>query len=145
MSEKQSKSNIADILIELRNQNNLSQEALSEQIGIKRDTYAQYERTTNPPLWVIKSLCEFYKISSDIILSLKPLSTEYTNYTIQNPQGVKLGQPIVYSTNSFPECDDLERSEILLIEKFRELPDGTKADYIARMISESDINNENKS
>ncbi len=62
---------IGSRLIELRKKQGLSQAALSQQLGINRSTYAEWEiGRRRPELDSLIKLAEFYKVSTDFILGL---------------------------------------------------------------------------
>ncbi len=82
-------------MIELRKQFNLSQKEICQVVGIKRDTYKDYElgrRTT--PLQVLKDLATFYKVSTDYFFQDMPTLSpkeqkrlmEYSNSVANNKQ-----------------------------------------------------------
>lgn len=64
--------NMKDKLTLLREENGLTQEAISKTIGVKRPTYAKYEngQAKNIPNNVIYKLAKAYKVSTDFFFSL---------------------------------------------------------------------------
>ena len=62
-------SKIADRLKELRAEKNLSQNKLSELLGITRTTYANYEQgTREPSIEMIIRFCDFFDVSADYLI-----------------------------------------------------------------------------
>lgn len=61
-----------EILRELREDNDLTQNDIAEVLGTTQQVYSRYEKGINEiPVRHIITLCKFYKISSDYILGLK--------------------------------------------------------------------------
>lgn len=66
----------------LREQNNYSQSALSERLGISRQMYVKYENgDVEPPVRVIRQLCSLYHVSYDFIID--DTLSENTNKQLQ--------------------------------------------------------------
>lgn len=62
-------SKISDRLKELRAEKNLSQNKLSELLGITRTTYANYEQgTREPSIEMIIKFCDFFDVSADYLI-----------------------------------------------------------------------------
>ena len=62
-------SKISDRLKELRAEKNLSQNKLSELLGITRTTYANYEQgTREPSIEMIVKFCDFFDVSADYLI-----------------------------------------------------------------------------
>jgi len=60
---------ISDRLKELRAEKNLSQNKLSELLGITRTTYANYEQgTREPSIEMIIKFCDFFDVSADYLI-----------------------------------------------------------------------------
>ena len=56
---------------ELRQDNDLSQQAIAKILGVAQTTYSQYELYKRPiPVEYIIALCKFYNVSSDYMLGL---------------------------------------------------------------------------
>lgn len=52
-----------------REENRYTQKHIAEQIGIKTCTYASYEEArATPEFYIIKKICDFYKLSVDKFL-----------------------------------------------------------------------------
>ncbi|GGH86821.1 transcriptional regulator with XRE-family HTH domain [Pullulanibacillus pueri] len=61
---------VGERLKHLRNKVGLSQEALSDQLGIKRATYAKYETDVNQADYdMLQTFAQFFDVSIDYILS----------------------------------------------------------------------------
>lgn len=61
-----------EILRELREDNDLTQNDIAEILGTTQQVYSRYEKGINEiPVRHIITLCKFYKVSSDYILGLK--------------------------------------------------------------------------
>ena len=59
-------------LRQLREENNLSQQALSQYLNVKQNTYSQYENGKRQlPIDVLIKLAKFYDVSTDYILDLE--------------------------------------------------------------------------
>ena len=136
MVQKVSKTEIAEILINLRKNSNYSQEAVADKIGIKRETYAQYERQTNPPIEIIRKLCMLYGISSDIILSLPPY---YDSLNSPRNNTLRFAQTSAYTPTIQSDILPLDDDEIVLVQRFRLLPDGKKEYYIAQITKDGEF------
>ncbi len=64
--------NMIKKLRDLREDNDLTQEAVAKYLGTSQTMYARYEREANElPIRHLKKLCELYNISSDYLLDIK--------------------------------------------------------------------------
>ncbi|MCR5437787.1 MAG: helix-turn-helix domain-containing protein [Treponema sp.] len=71
-----------EILRSLRNQNNYSQSAVAEYLGVSRQMYNKYEKgTAEPSLKNIKKLCELYKVSADVLLNIPQKNEKTVSYS----------------------------------------------------------------
>ncbi|MCI8809824.1 MAG: helix-turn-helix transcriptional regulator [Oscillibacter sp.] len=58
-------------LRDLREDHDLSQQRVAEQLNMYRSVYRRYEvGERETPAWVVVKLAEFYKVSSDYLLGL---------------------------------------------------------------------------
>ena len=55
-------------LTELRNKLGLSQEQMADELGVKRSTYAKWEKDTNQPTRKLKDIAAYFRVSTDYIL-----------------------------------------------------------------------------
>ena len=63
---------------DLREDNNLTQEAVAEYLHIKQNTYSQYENEQRQlPLSCLIALAKYYKTSTDYILGLTDVRKPY--------------------------------------------------------------------
>lgn len=70
MNYNETRVNIKDTLIKLRKAHNLSQEQISEILGIKRDTYASWEIGRSAPKYdTIIKLAKIYNVTCDYIIT----------------------------------------------------------------------------
>lgn len=61
----------------LRESRNLTQKQVAEQLNIKQQQYARYEKGVNEiPVHHLKNLCSFFEVSADYILGL-PKNLKY--------------------------------------------------------------------
>lgn len=61
------------IIRELREDNDKTQQEIADYLGTSQTMYARYERGANElPIRHLIRLCEYYKVSSDYILGLSP-------------------------------------------------------------------------
>ncbi len=125
MAKNIKRSTIAENLISLRKQHGYNQEELAQRIGLKRDTYARYETRTKPPLEVVKSLCELYNISSDVILGNIENDFDFERLKT-SPSPLSFRSPIGYNPDSPNEIYTLTEDEITLLERFKSLSDSKK-------------------
>ena len=59
-----------EILSSLRIKNNYSQSAVASYLDVSRQMYIKYENdTAEPPLKIIRKLCELYKVSADVFVN----------------------------------------------------------------------------
>ena len=73
-----------DKLIELRKQNNMTQENLAEKLNVTRQTISNWElNQTKPDLDQLKSMSQFYMISIDELVDNEMKSIHFEN-TIEN-------------------------------------------------------------
>lgn len=58
---------------ELREDHDLRQEDIARLLGTTQQVYSRYEKGINElPLRHLKTLCQFYHVSADYLLGLKP-------------------------------------------------------------------------
>ena len=63
---------------DLREDNNLTQEAIAKHLHIKQNTYSQYENGQRQlPIPCLVALAKFYKTSTDYILGLTDVKEPY--------------------------------------------------------------------
>lgn len=55
-------------LTELRNKLGLSQEQMADELGVKRSTYAKWEKDTNKPTRKLKDIAAYFHVTTDYIL-----------------------------------------------------------------------------
>ncbi|RPF47438.1 helix-turn-helix protein [Hydrogenoanaerobacterium saccharovorans] len=61
-----------EVLRELREDNDLKQEAIAKVLGTTQEVYSRYENGINElPICHLVTLCKFYNVSADYILGLK--------------------------------------------------------------------------
>ncbi|RPF47440.1 DNA-binding XRE family transcriptional regulator [Hydrogenoanaerobacterium saccharovorans] len=61
-----------EIIRELREDNDLKQEAIAKILGTSQQMYSRYEKGLNEmPIRHLIMLCKFYNVSADYILGLK--------------------------------------------------------------------------
>ena len=64
--------NMIKKLRDLREDNDLTQEAVAKYLGTSQTMYARYERGANElPIRHLKKLCTLYNVSSDYLLNIK--------------------------------------------------------------------------
>ena len=62
-----------EIMRELREDHDLRQEDIARLLGTTQQVYSRYEKGINElPLRHLKTLCQFYHVSADYLLDLKP-------------------------------------------------------------------------
>lgn len=62
-----------EIMRELREDHDLRQEDIARLLGTTQQVYSRYEKGINElPLRHLKTLCQFYHVSADYLLGLKP-------------------------------------------------------------------------
>ena len=60
------------VLRELREDRDLKQSAVARVLGTTQQVYSRYENGVNEmPIRHLRTLCEFYNVSADYVLSLK--------------------------------------------------------------------------
>lgn len=55
-------------LTELRSKLGLSQEQMADELGVKRSTYAKWEKDTNKPTRKLKDIAAYFHVTTDYIL-----------------------------------------------------------------------------
>ena len=61
-----------EILRELREDRDLKQSAVASVLGTTQQVYSRYEHGINEmPIRHLRTLCEYYNVSADYVLSLK--------------------------------------------------------------------------
>ena len=60
------------VLRELREDRDLKQSAVADVLGTTQQVYSRYENGINEmPIHHLRTLCEYYNVSADYVLSLK--------------------------------------------------------------------------
>lgn len=118
MAKNTKRSAIGENLVLLRKERGYKQEQVADMLGIKRDTYARYETETNPPISIIKKICEFYNVSSDRLLGIDTVD-DYTSMMRPNTPN-RLKTYIAYNQDT-NDSVILSDDEVNLIERFRKL------------------------
>ncbi len=63
-------------LTELRNRLGLSQEQMADELGVKRSTYAKWEKDTNKPTRKLKDIAAYFHVTTDYILGRTDTDTK---------------------------------------------------------------------
>ena len=135
--DKKKKSLLAENLISLRKKQNMTQSEIAETLGIKRSTYAYYERTTMPPMGILRQLAKLFNTTVDEIIGKK------TTYTI-NPDNndvmlVFRQDPPAY--NAGEPSEKLSGDEKILLARYQSLSTEQKLkvqDYIRIFLNGDD-------
>lgn len=87
---------IANRLVELRKQNNLSQEALAEKLGISRQAVSKWERAeASPDMDNLITLSRLYRISMDELLGTGNEANSVRCSVAERPAEVREAEPVV--------------------------------------------------
>jgi len=124
--EEYQKKIIRQNLIYYRKKLKLSQDLVAEELGVTRATYANYEKRSNPPHYVIAKLSRMYRI---------PLETFYIDNELEEakrPLYVSASGNGIYGERHFTELSDYEK---LLVMKVRQLNKEDR-DKLNKMIKE---------
>ena len=87
MKDKENLTRLAQNLYRLRHQLGLTQQQVANAVGVKRSTYAYYERNTTPPTEVLERIAKAFGVAPGLLLF--PDDTNYdtstlNDYTAQN-------------------------------------------------------------
>ena len=89
-----------DKLFELREYNNLTQKAVGEILGVRQQTYAEWEKGKKIiPLKHLVTLAIFYKVSIDYLTGLSRNKKVFYTYKTLNKE--EIGKRIVYVRNLY--------------------------------------------
>lgn len=118
MKTKDNVSKLALNLIALRKSMGLTQSQVAEAVGIKRSTYAYYERDTMPGIEIIEKLAKIYRITPSRVM----FPDEHTEDTIlfRDQSGIEMPK-IEFATLSSTEQDFLVKTRLLSEEERLEL------------------------
>ena len=87
-----------DKLFELREYNNLTQKEVGEILGVRQQTYAEWEKGKKIiPLKHLVTLANFYKVSIDYLTGLT--RNKKVNYNYKPLNKKEIGEKIVYVRN----------------------------------------------
>ncbi|WP_176222153.1 helix-turn-helix domain-containing protein [Tuberibacillus sp. Marseille-P3662] len=108
---------VGERLKELRNKKDLSQQELSNRIGIRRATYARYETDANQADYeTLLKLAAFFNVTTDYILTGKS-QLEYKHYDPELLQLIK--DPEVHTAfKEIPGSNEQVKDELLDILRF---------------------------
>lgn len=80
-----------DIMRELREDNDKTQQELADYLGTSQTMYARYERGANElPIRHLIKLCKFYHVSADYLLGLPNIVTQKNKCTFSHRRIVHL-------------------------------------------------------
>lgn len=118
---KRPKTLLAKKLIQYRERVGLTQQNVSDILGVKRSTYGYYEISVCPPISILKKLANMYNVSIDELTGEYPAisATDASEETI-----LKAAQPEVEYGATIAQCNADERELLLL---YRILPQELKA------------------
>lgn len=89
-----------DKLFELREYNNLTQKAVGEILGVRQQTYAEWEKGKKIiPLKHLVALANFYNVSIDYLTGLSRNKKVFYTYKTLNKE--EIGKRIVYVRNLY--------------------------------------------
>ncbi|MBQ5810845.1 MAG: XRE family transcriptional regulator [Clostridia bacterium] len=127
--DKNIKSSLAEKLITYRKEKNLTQSEIAEALGINRSTYAYYERSTTPPMGILRKLAQLFGTTVDELVG--------NPYRVRNTSGsdrITFHQdPPAYRTKSPEPEEKLSGDEKLLLARYQSLPQDLKQkvqDYV---------------
>ena len=84
-----------DRLFELREYNNLTQKKVGEILGVRQQTYAEWEKGKKIiPLKHLITLAKYYKVSLDYLTGLSNKKDIFYNYVTLNKE--EIGKKIIY-------------------------------------------------
>ena len=84
-----------DRLFELREYNNLTQKKVGEILGVRQQTYAEWEKGKKIiPLKHLVTLAKYYKVSLDYLTGLSNKKDIFYNYVTLNKE--EIGKKIIY-------------------------------------------------
>lgn len=67
-------------LTELRNKLGLSQEQMADELGVKRSTYAKWEKDTNKPTRKLSDIAAYFHVTTGYILGLEDSPYKKTDH-----------------------------------------------------------------
>lgn len=111
---------IGERLTLLRNKIGYSQEQMAQQLGVKRSTYAKWEKNANKPSRQIDKLATFFKVSTDYILCRTDDPTPRDSAASR--------QPAAHSGSDAPSTPRLSEREQVHIRYYRTLTEAHKDD-----------------
>ena len=118
---------LSDVLKQLREQRNLSQAKLAEQLKIPKGTYVTYEYGTREPnIEMINKLADFYNVTTDYLLGRDTGEPEPMEQLAGQFNMSALEQKILDNYLSLPDdmrCDFME----FLRQSVREVEEETKS------------------
>ena len=134
---KSEKSALAKKLVQLRHEMGMTQDQVAKSLGIKRSTYAYYERSTTPPLNILNRLAKIFNVLVDNLSG-----GEGIKYIIEHSETMATINcpPPQYVTNP-SNPSELSVDERLILMRYRILSPETKEKvetFIDSCLSEAD-------
>lgn len=111
------RTNVAINIRNIRRKHNMTQEAVADKLGIKRNTYARYETDTVPPLNILTKLCELFGITTDELLRS---NTDYMSRVQNRPQST-----FTFSTYKEYPIRTIDNADML--DKIKDKPDSERS------------------
>ena len=136
MAKEIKRTEIGKKLRERRKKLHITQEQISEMLGIKRVTYARYETSGNPPITILTKIAQILGMTTDEILTEEE-STYLDAVNSSKNQLLSFSSESSYNTGDNPSFT-MEELDILI--KIIDLPAKKREElvaYISEIVNES--------
>ncbi len=124
--DRTKKSPLAEKLIELRKAKGMTQSRIAEELNINRSTYAYYERSTTPPVEVLRKLAKLLDTTVDDMLGNKP--TRYVYNPDTRSDIITFNQP-KSTYGSEPLVDGLSADDRIFLARYQSLSPEAKIKF----------------
>ena len=121
--DKSKKSPLAEKLIACRKAKEMTQSEIAEVLNIKRSTYAYYERSTMPPVDILRKLARLFGTTVDALVGNK--ATTYAPHPDAQDELIIFNQDGP-SYNSGAPSEKLSGDEKLMLARYQILPPDLK-------------------
>ena len=140
--DKIKKTALAEKLICLRKQKGMTQNEIADMLNIKRSTYAYYERSTTPPVEMLRKIAHTFNISVD---ELVDTHTSYTALLQDKPvEKLVFRQPEPNYNMEFID-EAIIGDEKVLLNRYKSLSADDKSlvqDYVRKLFLATTTTNE---
>ena len=106
--------NFGQLLKELRLSKHLTQEQLSEKLGVSKSRISMYENGKREPSFeMLESLADFFNVNLDMLLRGSSVNQSQASFQPDTLFIEKYGQDVYDAAMAYKELDEIDRARIM--------------------------------